>query len=122
MRHLIPVPQTLHEHREDLEKALAYDLDHTWSDLQLMLARGQAKAFFGDNSVLIVVINAKANELVMWLAAGDKDECLQLSKTAELWGKAMGCKRAHIVGRRGWVRELRGEGWDYHTAHLTKEM
>ncbi len=46
----------------------------------------------------------------------------QLIPAALAWGKSQGCTFGLIESREGWVRALRGDGWEPHQVTLIKEL
>lgn len=69
-------------------------------------------------AVTEVVHFPKAMALRCWLAGGDMDEIVGvLMPRIEAYGRAIGCTRFLISGRKGWERVLRDHGYlpKYHT-------
>jgi len=71
---------------------------------------------------VVVVQVSKKDEVIFWLGAGEMDEVLNLVKLVLHRAKEKGFARAHIIGRRGWERVLRREGWTPGMIHLTLEI
>lgn len=59
-------------------------------------------------------------EIKGWLAGGDLNEIKAYEPIVADWAKSIGCHRAALAGRRGWLRELKS----YHDGGtvLVKEL
>jgi len=115
--------EALYHHREGLEKALAHDIDNEWRDLLWKVAQGSAQVLSTDTSCIVTQLTRK-NELVFWLATGELEEVLELSRDAQAKAKALGVTKAHFIGRRGWGRAqgIKEDGWTPTVTHFTKEI
>jgi hypothetical protein len=60
--------------------------------------------------------------LHIFLAAGDKDQIVDMNESAEQFARIMGCSAMSIAGRRGWVRELKGHGYKEFLTTVVKEL
>lgn len=116
--------------REEFAELISPALEHAGSthsvdDVLAMLARGEAQAWIGERSVLVTRIDdhPRAKVLTHWLGGGDLEEVGRtLRRRAEAWGKEQGCDRAWIIGRPGWERELKDEGFAPAARLLVKEL
>jgi hypothetical protein len=98
---------------EGLEKALEYaGGSHTLGDVLSRISSGHAQLWESPNAVIVTeVYEERKKRLHFWLAAGEKKEVVELSGRVLEWGKSIGCVRATLAGRKGWLRALRSEGW-----------
>lgn len=97
-----------------LEKALSLaGGTHTMRDLLAQLDRNEARLWVRDGAAIVTEIQQTPQMRVchFWLAAGDLDSVVALSRDILEWAREIGCKRATLAGRRGWERVLAGEGW-----------
>jgi hypothetical protein len=94
--------------------AIAYGGDtHSVADVADAVVRGDAQLWKNDRGIVITEIRhtPKYDTLHFWLAAGEKDATLQLMREAESWARTQGIRKLSAVGRKGWVRVLRNDGW-----------
>lgn len=98
-----------------VEAALAYGgQTHTAGDVVRAILAGEAQLWANDDDALIVSEihdHPRARVLHFWLAAGDLEPVIALSRRVLEWGRSVGCTRATLAGRKGWVRALASEGW-----------
>ncbi|MFL9934276.1 hypothetical protein P0D88_35015 [Paraburkholderia sp. RL18-103-BIB-C] len=90
-----------------IEAALEYsDGTHTIDDVREFIATGRAQLWPGKTAVVVteIVHYPQRKTCNGWLAAGDNAELAEMYKSIEAWAKAAGCKRATIIGRRGWAK------------------
>jgi len=82
-------------------------------ELVAELTAGQAQLWAGARCALVTqcVRDPSGLSLHVWLAGGDLDEILALRPGLEAWGRAMGCTRLTLNGRKGWARVLRPHGF-----------
>jgi hypothetical protein len=98
---------------EDLERALEYAGGaHTLGDVLTRILSGAAQLWERENACIVTeVYDERRKRLHFWLAAGEKEACIALSKEALEWGRSQGCVKATLAGRKGWTRVLECEGW-----------
>lgn len=99
---------------DQLEEALALEgNERTLEDVLLRVERGDAQFWHeGNGAVVTEVLDTKAGKVLhFWLAAGSLDDVLAIYRKVVEWGRANGCVRATLIGRRGWVKVLQAEGW-----------
>lgn len=96
-----------------LTEALEYaGGSHTLGDVLSRISAGDAQLWQSANAVIVTeVYDERKKRLHFWLAAGEKKEVIKLSDDAIEWGRSIGCVRATLAGRKGWVRALEPEGW-----------
>jgi len=77
------------------------------------LASGQAQLWVGETAAMVTqcVDEPAGRSLHVWLAGGDLAEILRLKPGVEAWGRAQGCSRVTLNGRKGWARVLRPLGF-----------
>lgn len=83
-------------------------------DVARMVLDGHAQVWAdGDRALLITEIHEypRARILHFWIAAGELERVVRLSRRAIEWGRSRGCVRASLAGRHGWTRVLAREGW-----------
>lgn len=90
-----------------------------------MLDNGDAQLWLGEKSALVALVEEHPTgpALCIWLAGGDLEELVQeLRPKAEAWGRAQGCNKVTIMGRRGWVKALSPVGYKPTAVVMTKEL
>lgn len=98
---------------------------HTLEDVRSALIANRAQIWWGDESVIITEIEITPRKKILrfWLAGGRLDELEYMYPLIAEWGRNIGCKRAVIVGRRGWERTfLREHGWRATHTVFEKEL
>lgn len=92
------------------------------------IADGVLKGYYhfwpADRCCAITEIVTYPNRKVLhiFLAAGDKDQIVEMNASAEEFAKIMGCNALSIAGRRGWVRELKDHGYKELLTTVVKEL
>lgn len=109
-----------------LDAALAHAGDtHALADVQAMAAAGEARLWAGEQAAMVTVLEDDPGErrLLIWLAGGDLTELVErLRPAAERWAIEQGCRRVLIIGRAGWERALRPEGYAPLARIMAKEL
>lgn len=99
-----------------------YPIDY----LDTLLLTSRARLFVGEHAAIVAEIRAYpggARALHGLVAAGRLEEIGNiLIPRAEAWGKALGCTRAIIESRVGWLRALKPHGYESHQVALRKEL
>jgi hypothetical protein len=106
---------TLSDIRRGLQNALAYGGDtHTVDDVLAQIEIGEARAWLEEDALIITEIQQYPRSKVIhfWLATGERDAVIVLSRTVLEWARKQGCDRATLAGRKGWLRVLADEGWE----------
>ena len=95
---------------------------HQLSDVLDQICAGKAQIWPVGNSLVItqVVDSPRKRTAVIWLAAGDLAELVQVETEIQAWAEEMDCDRIVINGRRGWLRTLPGYREIYST--LEKDL
>jgi hypothetical protein len=96
-----------------LEQAIElYGHTHTKAHILSQVLRGQAHFWPGDNAAIVTNILRAPTGLTSvngWLAGGELGEIAEMAPKIEAWAKGnIGCHRAIVFGRRGWLRALDG--------------
>lgn len=105
----------MEQYRPQIEAALAYARGtHTFDDIAAGVSEGTFQLWPGERSVIVteVLATPRARILHFFLAGGDLQELEQMTPVVLAWGKAEGCTRAALIGRRGWTRTFLKEGWE----------
>jgi len=108
-----------------LRRALALAGDtHTVEDVMQQILSGEAKLWWSDEALIVteVVDTPQVRLLRFWLATGKLSSVLELSERICEWGRQLGCERAVLAGRKGWVKVLPDLGWRPTTVHMEKEL
>lgn len=89
-----------------------------------MVERHEAQWWETDRAVIITEIDGapRAKVLRFWLATGELEEVIALSRGVLEWGKRIGCTQATFAGRRGWEKVLGAEGWSPKLIVMTREI
>lgn len=66
---------------------------------------------WGDERALILTRALPDGILHFWIATGELDAVKELSNRIVEWARESGYTRATLIGRRGWIRALNGDGW-----------
>jgi hypothetical protein len=97
--------------REWIEAALRDGGDRwTYEGVIAQIEAGEAHLWLFERSALVTqfIDEDAGRTLFFWLAGGDLTEILSHEDGITAWGKAQGCTRKALVGRRGWEKAL---GW-----------
>jgi hypothetical protein len=86
---------------------------HDQSDIAQMIKDGRAQMFADENGIVITEVHEypRVKVLHFWLAAGEKEAVIKQSHRAYEWARRIGCRKATLAGRKGWMRVLADEGW-----------
>lgn len=97
---------------------------HTLTDVAEMIRDGRAQLFKAPDAVIVTQVHSAPRALTLhfWLAAGRKDAVIALSREVMDWGRQLGCDRASMWGRAGWIRVLAREGWRPEAVVLRKSL
>lgn len=105
----------LSDYRVLVDAALHYaGGSHTFEDVQEMVEKGEAQAWYGPHSIIVTEIDRQPRHRVLhfFLAAGTSPELEAMEPGILDWGKEQGCTVARFVGRRGWTRAFPAKtGW-----------
>ena len=99
-----------------IEKALeAGGGTHTVGDVVRQILAGDAQLWEDEDALIVTEINVYPRKALVhfWLATGELDAVVRLSHRVLEWATdTMGCDGATLSGRKGWVKALKGEGWN----------
>lgn len=101
------------EHYEGLKDALAHGGgSHTIADVAELIRQGHAQLWTSEGAAIVTEVHdtPQLRRLHFWLATGELPAVIELSEKIIEWGRAQGCHRATLAGRRGWERAL-GPKW-----------
>ncbi len=115
----------IHGHIEGLSAALDYGGGtHSLYDVAAKLENGHAQLWRSDNAVIITQVELLPRKKVVhfWLATGELDEVIALSEEVIEWAKGIGCTRASLAGRKGWVKPLASRGWSPELVVLGRDI
>lgn len=105
----------LNEHKRPL---------YTMSDVEAAIERGSAFLKVGAHSCVLIGVadEGGAGERIadVWLAGGDMEEIASAVPALEAWACAMGCTQVVLNGRKGWVRVLAPQGYEYLSTSVRK--
>lgn len=108
-----------------IEAALEYSGGtHEFADIEEGLRTGMMQLWPAPNGCLVTEITKFPQKLVVnvFLGGGDKDQLVAMHPSVIAWAKQQGCTAATIHGRAGWVRALKGQGWQPLHMSLIKEF
>ena len=109
-----------------IESALAHaGGTHRPGDVKAMIQRGEADFWPGRRSAAVTLVEDEPCErrLLIWLAGGDLAELGgPMLKRMETRGREAGCRRALIVGRPGWERALKPQGYAPLARLIAKDL
>lgn len=95
-----------------LEKAMEhYGKTHSKEQLWAEIYAGKAQLWPMENAVNLTRVDTHPTglrEAFAWLAGGKLEDIAAWEPHMCEWAKGLGCHRAAIVGRRGWLRALPG--------------
>lgn len=97
-----------------MRQALEYaGATHTVEDVLHSVEMGEAMLWHSDGGILVTEVYEYPLKKVLhcWLAAGELEAVIDLSRQALEWAKEQGCTTATLTGRKGWLRVLGAEGW-----------
>ncbi len=102
---------------------LRYGKTHNKEDIWREIAEGRAQLHPLPHAAMLTTIEqypAGLKEIKGWLAGGDLREIVAYEPVLAAWGKEIGCTRASIVGRRGWMKAM--PGYFENGVILTKDL
>ena len=108
-----------------IQRALDRAGTHDLSDVEGMIARGEAQLWLGERSAAVteIVVYPKHSVLNLWLCGGDLREIVEdMLPKAEEFAKAKGCKKMRTGGRKGWDRVMSGHGFSTVASICEKEL
>jgi hypothetical protein len=99
--------------RHWIEAALVRVTTHTIEDVEIGLVKGIYVFWPASRSAAITEIHdyPRAKHMHLFLAGGDLDELRSMVPMWQSWARFNGCSKVTLVGRRGWERALKQQGW-----------
>lgn len=97
-----------------------HDKEHLWE----LIEKGEVQLFPLPHGAFCATIQTYPTELRechFWLAGGDLGEMQKVEPLTMKWAKSLGCQRATLRGRKGWVKVL-PPGWEDVGTILVKEL
>jgi hypothetical protein len=98
---------------------------HSLDDVLALIRAGDAQLWAGDAAAMVTLIEDDPCErrLLIWLAGGRLGELTDtLLPKAERWAKTQRCRRMLIIGRPGWERALKPQGFAPLARLIAKEL
>lgn len=99
---------------------------HTVEDVQEEVNAGRMQLWRGVSSAIIteIIEYPRFRVLNFFLAGGNRAELETMYPPIEQWGRTMGCKRAAMLGRKGWDRTFltQKEGWTQTLVAYEKDL
>ena len=98
--------------------------DGTEPELLADIIAGRAVLWTGAASAMVtqIVTEASGKCIHAWLAGGDLREIIAMVPGIEAWARTSGCTHATVMGRPGWARALRPQGYRQCGAELKKVL
>ncbi len=76
---------------------------------------------WGDERALIIT-QVMPPFVHFWIATGELDAVVSLSNRVMEWAHGLGCSKATLTGRKGWVRALAPEGWRERAVLMERDL
>jgi hypothetical protein len=107
-----------------LNKALAHQGTHAIADVIDLAHRHRAQIWEGDGALVVTELleYPLCKTLRYWLIAGTLEGAFALQPRIEAWGRDEGATRADAIGRRGWERTPRQDGWKHVAGYWRKDL
>lgn len=119
------LPQAWARCRGHIEAALEYaGGTHLIEDVEAAIEAGEAHFWPAKHSAIVTQFldYPRGRFCSFWLAGGDLEELLGMTKPIEIWARQNGCKKIFECGRLGWGRPLRGRGYRALYTVMAKEL
>lgn len=97
---------------------------HDLDDVLEQIRTGEAQLWEADDAVIVTEIHDAPRKRVVhfWLATGELDAVIALSRRVLDWAADQGCTQATLAGRRGWEKVLAAEGWAPTLTLMSREV
>lgn len=108
-----------------LEAALEYcHGTHTLEDIKQAIADKSMLLVTGPNCAMVYEVLTFPNFKVLhgFLCGGELEELKSFDPYLQELAKTLGCSRVTIAGRPGWVRALKGLGYEHSCTIVFKEV
>lgn len=112
---------------EDLLTSLELEGTHGLADVEMALSQGSAQLWLSEDGqgAAVTEVNTYPSGLMrarIWLSAGKLDSVLSMDEAFSDWARELGCEEIELLGRRGWARVLKEQGWEPHLLIVTKRL
>lgn len=101
--------------RDWIEAALEYSAGtHSFKDIVDGVLSGKFKLWSNDRACVVTHLIDSPQKLILhfFLAGGDLSAVRELEDLAIKWGEDNHCDSATLIGRKGWAKALRDNGWE----------
>lgn len=108
-----------------LKRALPYTRGaYNIAEIGEGILTGEMQLWCHKHSAVVTEIEVYKTKKIctIFLAAGFLDEVMTIRPEIEKWAVEMGCSESMIIGRRGWLRTLKGSGYKESAVVLHKEL
>jgi hypothetical protein len=107
-----------------LAQALDIMGTHTIADVIALAHDRKAQIWEGDDALVVTELNDYPLRRVLryWLIAGSLEGVFALQPRIEAWGREHGATHADAIGRHGWERTPRQDGWKHVAGYWRKEL
>jgi hypothetical protein len=97
---------------------------HTLEDVEQAITEGKLTLLSDDRCALVleIIVYPRTKVLNVFLAAGDLEAVKRKDPVLCALGRAYGCSRVTLSGRRGWIRALNETGYREGWAVAFKEL
>jgi hypothetical protein len=117
--------EELNRCRPWIEAALEYSHGtHVYGDIVESIQKGHMQFWPAPAGCAIpeIIIFPQKKVLHIFLAAGEKQQIVDMDDSAMAFAKAQGCTAMTIAGRKGWSRVLKTKGWTEAFTTLQKDI
>lgn len=109
---------------QEIKNALSYaEGTHTYDDIVNMVLQNRVSFFPLEHSFIIteVTVYPQTKHLNLFLTGGEMLEVLSMQGFMEELAIKEGCSAIVVTGRKGWMKVLAKQGWQYsHTTVIYK--
>lgn len=98
---------------------------HALEDVRALVLEGRAQFWAAPGSACVTVLEDDPRErrLLVWLAGGALRELVdKVLPRMEAWGRTQGCRRLLLIGRPGWERALKPNGYAPLARVIAKDL
>ena len=124
-RHILGTGHDLAQWRDQVERALAAGGGvMSFEDVADAIDEGRYFMFASGEGFAVVDPQPWASGLHLFvlLAGGTQKGVEQLEPTVAIWGRMIGAKKLVTLGRKGFARRLKKQGWREPLVYLEKEI
>jgi hypothetical protein len=108
-----------------IEAALKKSGDlNTWDEVVDGISSGIMQLWANNSACIVteIVVYPDVKAVNIFLAGGELDGILQMTKNVKEWAKLQGCSFASFSGRFGWQKPLEKMGWKPHSIKMHLEF